>query len=136
LSVIGAHAPGHLPKDQHKQQEEDAGYLEHEDSADPAKRTNKAAQATGDVGRGFAGLASFDSLGRPNANSRSRTGGRSARVCSGAGQALPCHSPRDTKSHAQHSANGLRFHPVYDGSSDGKLQFDFGSCPYLAAALR
>jgi hypothetical protein len=40
--VIATHAPGHLAKDQHKEQKESAGYFEKNDSADAGKWLEKA----------------------------------------------------------------------------------------------
>lgn len=45
---------------------------------------------------------------------------RASRSRSAAGEALIRHSSRNSKSYAQHPANGLWFHPVYDGSSESE----------------
>ena len=120
LGVIAAHAPGHLPENQHKKQEEDACNLKHEDAADAAKRAHKAAQPTAHLDRCLSCLASHIALSSRSAYTGNRHGPRSAGIVGGAGQALPGQPSGHAKSYSQHPANGLRSHPVYDGSSEGQ----------------
>jgi len=139
VRVTGTHSPGHLAKNQNEQEEKEPCYLEHEDAANPAKRAQKPANSAGDLRRGPSGLLASVALctWAPNTGDSDWSGRR--RVSGGARQALPGDAAGYAKPNPQYSANGLWFHPVYDGSSEAKCfsaVFDPGSCPSLAAALR
>lgn len=135
VRITGADAPGHLPEDQHKEQEEDPRHFQDEDSAHALKGAQKPPDSAGYACCCLARLSPCTVLDSRGGSNRNRSCCR-VRVSTGTGQALPGHSSRNTKPRPQHSANGLRFHPVYDGSSDSEEQFDFGSCPSFVAALR
>ncbi len=47
--VAGSHAPGHLAKDQHKDQEEDAGDFKEDDAAYTRKWLEKSRKASREV---------------------------------------------------------------------------------------
>lgn len=122
MRIAGAHTPNHLPEHEHKEQEENARYLENEDAADAAERAHKATQSPGDIGCCFSCLPSRIALSPRPADTCNRDRLRSsrARIANGTRQALPRQAPRHAKPNSQHPANGLRSHPVYDGSSDGR----------------
>ncbi len=121
MRVTQARTPDHLSEDEHEEQEEDARHFEHNDAADAGKWTDKAPYSPPNIGGYLSGLSSRISLNsRPtHSGNRDRPCRSSTRIGSGSGQPLPGKPSCHAKPHPQHSANGLRSHPVYDGSSEG-----------------
>ena len=110
LRPTGADTPKRWRKDDYGQQEEDAGDLEPEDSADAAKGFKESAQATAEAARSLAGYLTS------GAGCRLR-GGLVGRGLGSGGYALASDSSGDAQADAESAADVLRFHSVYDGSS-------------------
>lgn len=112
----GACLPNFGGEDEHRQQEEDAGNLKPERAADAAKGAQKAADPFGEAAADASGSLS-DGGGLRLARGSAMPCGRRNR-CGGAGEAPACRAARYANPDAQDTADGLRFHSVYDGNSD------------------
>jgi hypothetical protein len=136
----GPGAPERGGKHHHRQEKKDAGDLKPENAAHPAKGTQKTAHAAGNTARYLSGSLA----GRPALNSTTRDLRARWRIGSGfraGGNALTGDAPGDPQTDSQSAANGVRFHTVYDGSSDpcrasfqGRLPFR--SCSQPATEVR
>lgn len=125
VCVAQARTPQGRRKGQHRQQKEDAGHLQPQDAAYAAKRAQKTANPLRysspgprrgppcSLRRCSSGISRAVSGGRGGLrNCLWRCGLRSGR------QALAGNASGHAQTDAQGAANGLRSHPVYDGSSD------------------
>jgi hypothetical protein len=113
----GPGAPKRGGKHNHRQQKEDSGDLKPQDAAHPAKGAQKTAHATGNSARYLSGsLPGSPALSGSGCNRRGR--GLFGSGFSAGGHALACNTPGDPQADPQSAANGVRFHTVYDGSSD------------------
>jgi len=108
--------PERADKDEREEEEEDAGDLEPEDSANAPEGAQKAADAAGDAAAGLnsrAGNILADGAGwKTGALWLGHGGLRAAR------DALARDAAGNTHASAQDAAEFLWFHSVYDGSSD------------------
>jgi hypothetical protein len=138
----GLGAPKRWGKHNHRQEKEDAGDLKPQDAAHPAEGAKKTADATGNTARYLPGSLTG---GPALSGSSSSLGG--ARGLGGSfrasGHALAGNPPGDPQPDPQGSANGVRFHTVYDGSSDpcrtgfqGRLPFRCCSQPATEVRYR
>lgn len=120
------HAPQIRAKDDHRQEEEDAGNLEPDNAAHAPEGTEKAAHATGNASAGL-------SSGLPCGLYAIRCICNGLRVWLGLGGSLPhgsgfdrsrqplaSHLAGDAQSCAKDTANKLSSHTVYDGSSEAR----------------
>jgi hypothetical protein len=105
--VTGAHAPCHLAKDQHKEQEENACDFQKNDSADAAEGLQKAAYAA----LRTAPHASGSLLRRTGYGRCGGPAGYSGRL-RGGGNPLAGHASGYAHSNAKNLADFLRSHPV------------------------
>jgi hypothetical protein len=114
VSVAGPGSPQGRGKDQHEQQEEDAGDFKPQDAAYAAKGAQKAAYAARDAPGCLAGgLTSGAVLG---GSAGSWAGGQVGRGHTRCG-ALAGDARGNPQADAQSAADGVRLHSVYDGSS-------------------
>ncbi len=118
LHEAGPRPPKRGGKHNHRQQKEDSRDLKPQDAPHPAKWAKKAANAT----RNAPCHLSCSLTGGPVL---SGSGGSSLwvdrRMCgsfSAGGHALTGNAPGDPQPDPQSASNGVRFHSVYDGSSD------------------
>jgi hypothetical protein len=122
VGVAHAGSPECGSEDNDRQEKEDAGHFEPEDSANAAKWPQEAPYALADAARGVSGDPTRILPGGPALHGRSRwldwarlrhASGRLRRGY----DPLPRDPPGDPHSNAQNPANISRFHTVYDGSS-------------------
>jgi len=121
--MVGSLGPAHAgspcrgSKHQHRQQEKDARDLKPKNTAHAAKGAQKAAHALHNAAAcAHPGLAAGLHR-RTNLRLGARRTPRLGRFC-GASQPLRGNPARYAKPDAESPADGLRSHPVYDGSSD------------------
>jgi hypothetical protein len=141
MRILRVQLPGPVAEHQHEKEEEHAGHFEEDNAAHPAERPEESAEAlreaAADRARGPSRLARADATGSRAAHTGHRHRGRCRP--SAACQALTCHSPRNAESDTQNPANGLRSHPVYDGSSErgwsGFAQLTAAELPFSARRL-
>lgn len=123
-------APDQRRKDHSRQQKEYAGNLEPQDSSDTAERTQKPAQALSQPPAGSPGIFERPLRGHGPSVPGAAPGHRGRLhnclirdcLCSGS-QPLASDAPSDPKADAERPADGLRSHPIYDGSSPSSLPF-------------
>jgi len=125
-------APKRGCKDQNRQEKEDAGDFKPEDAAYSSEGAQKASHATGnaasDLSGSLTGSAVLSSSGGCSLRVPWRIGGFSA-----GGYALTRDAPGDAHADAQSAADGVRFHSIYDGSSD-PWRSNFEGCYRFAVA--
>lgn len=122
LGVGGVEFPCPIGKQDHEEKEEGAGDFKEEDSADTAEGAQKPAHSlphpAGHNACVSSSLADGGSVGGGPAHAGNRYS-RGGRRRIGA-EPLTGHASGDAKPDSQYPANGLRFHPVYDVSSEAE----------------
>ncbi len=118
--IFGVELPGPVAEEDHEEEEEGSGDFEEDDSADAAEGLEKAAHASSYAGGGNRCLSCGLADGGAGCGGCAGGGGRGRGGRRGRGgiEALAGHASRDAESNAEIAANGLRFHPVYDVSSE------------------
>jgi len=110
------HAPERGAKSNHRQQKEDAGHFQPENTAHAAEGAQKAAHAASHASGCLSGSLSYGPVRRCIVRRRTRrSAGRSRCARS---SVLAGNPPGNPQADAQGAANGVRFHSIYDGSSD------------------
>lgn len=122
MGVAHAGSPERGSKDNDRQEKEDAGDLEPEDSAHAAKGPEESPYALANAAPGLGCDLARGLPGGPTLHAVCLCLSRLRLRCARGGlslsrNSLPCDSPGDSNSNAQGPPNVARFHTVYDGSS-------------------
>lgn len=113
----GPGAPKCGGKHQNRQEKEDAGDLKPQDAAHSAERAQKTSHAARNAPGNLSGSLTGGSVLSCGFGNLSRCGrpGRGLGACS---NLLAGDAPGDPQPNPQSAADGVRFHSIYDGSSD------------------
>lgn len=114
----GPGAPKRGGKDQNRQEEEDAGDLKPENASHTAKGPQKTSHATGNAAGDLSGSLTGSAVLSSGGSSSLWVGRRLGGGFNASGCTLACDAPGDPQPDAQSAADGVRFHSIYDGSSD------------------
>lgn len=128
VNVLSMQLPRPVSEHDYKEEEEDAGDFQHDDAAHAPQRAEESTESLRRSSGSASHLASAGAIGSRPADSCYRD--RSTARCSG--DSLTCEASRNAKRNAQHPANGLRSHAVYDGNSGAEKW----ACSLRCIALR